>query len=211
VVVDFGCPPGQEACFRPGIDNSVSIRIYDDKARESLAQYISRCPVSLEKIAYEAFHNKVLFKTPKYNTYFKENLRVFDVLDFMAEVTSHIPPKHKQLIRRYGLYASRSRGKWDGTDHVVRLAPEGWKEKKEIEAPAPKKTEEQENAVGNKKQRSTWAKLIKRVYGIDPLICPKCGTDMKIIAIIMEPVEIDKIMHHLKKIGRALPVEVNLN
>ena len=82
--------PGQEACFRPGIDNSVSIRIYDEKARESLAQYISRCPVSLEKITYEAFHKKVLFKTPKYNAYFKENFRVFDVFDFMALVTSPV-------------------------------------------------------------------------------------------------------------------------
>ena len=49
----------------------------------------------------------------------------------------------------------------------------GWKEKKEIEAPAPETLEEQERVAGNKKQRSTWAKLIKRVYSIDPLICPR--------------------------------------
>ena len=49
------------------IDNSVRICISDNNARESLAQYIARCPISLEKIKYEAFHGKVLFKTPKYN------------------------------------------------------------------------------------------------------------------------------------------------
>ena len=63
------------------IDNSVRIFGSNDKARESLAQYIARCPISLEKLKYEPFHSKVLFKTPKYNDYFKENFRVFDALD----------------------------------------------------------------------------------------------------------------------------------
>ena len=38
------------------------------------------------------------------------------------------------MIRRYGLYASRSRGKWEEQEHIVKLAPEDWKEKKELEA-----------------------------------------------------------------------------
>jgi hypothetical protein len=59
------------------------------------------------------------------------------------------------------------------------------------------------------------ARLIKKVYGTDPLVCPwlhgrarnevsdqpKCGSEMKIIAIIMEPEEIEKILRHLLKIG----------
>ena len=63
------------------IDNSVRIFGSDEKARESLAQYIARAQVSLEKLKYEPFHGKVLFKTPKYNDYFKENFRSFNVLD----------------------------------------------------------------------------------------------------------------------------------
>jgi hypothetical protein len=111
------------------IDNSVMILGNDDKAKESLAQYIARCPISLDKIIYEPFHGKVLFKTPKYNEYFKENFRSFDALDFIAEVTAHIPPKSKQYIRRYGLYSSRTRGIWERFDHIIKLAPLGWKEK----------------------------------------------------------------------------------
>jgi len=33
----------------------------------------------------------------------------------------------------------------------------------------------------------TWAMLIKRVYEIDPLGCPKCGGQMKVIAFIEPP------------------------
>jgi hypothetical protein len=92
------------------IDNSVRIYGKDYKAKEALAQYIARCPIALEKIKYEPFHGKVLFKTPKYNDYFKENFRVFNALDFIAEVTAHIPPKNKQYIRRYGLIAFKNKG-----------------------------------------------------------------------------------------------------
>ena len=113
------------------IDNSVRIYGSDNKARESLAQYIVRAPISLEKLKYEPFHGKFLFKTPKYNDYFKENFKSFDVLDSIALVTAHIPPKHKQYIRRYGRlciakeYSSRSRGKWKEHEHLCRLAPDG--------------------------------------------------------------------------------------
>jgi hypothetical protein len=126
--------------------------------------------------------------------------------DFIALVTAHIPPKHKQYIRRYGLYSSRSRGKWKEHEHLCRLAPDGWKEKQEIVAAVPQEESSRETpAVGTKQQRSAWARLIKKVYGVDPLICPKCGSEMKIIAVIMDPTEIEKILQHLVKIGRAPP------
>jgi hypothetical protein len=49
------------------IDNSV--RVTDARSRESLAQYISRPPVSLRKIHYEPFKGRVLFHTT-YSEYF---------------------------------------------------------------------------------------------------------------------------------------------
>lgn len=64
------------------IDNSV--RLADAKSQESLAQYISRPPLSLKKIRYEPFKGKVLFHTT-YSQYFKENVHLFDALDFLAE------------------------------------------------------------------------------------------------------------------------------
>ena len=146
------------------IDNSVMIYGNDDKTKESLAQYIARCPISLEKIKYETFHGKVLFKTPKYNDYFKENFKSFDVLDFIAEVTVHIPPKHKEYIRRYGLYSSRTRGIWERFDYLIRLAPLGWKEKHNQKAALEASlTDIKECSPDEKKRKSAWARLIKKV------------------------------------------------
>ena len=61
------------------------------------------------------------------------------------------------MIRRYGLYSSRSRGKWEEQEHIVKLAPVGWKEKKELEAVYEEvSVENTANPTGTKKQKSTW-------------------------------------------------------
>ena len=53
--------------------------------------------------------------------------------------------------------------------------------------------------------RSAWAKLIAKVYETDPLVCPRCGSEMRLIAIITDPAEVIKILRHLLKIDRAPP------
>ena len=74
--------------------------------------------------------DRVLFHT-HYNEYFKENVHMPDACpgrrrrlrpgvnacDFLAELTQHIPPKGVQLIRRYGLYSSRTKGAWECMPH----------------------------------------------------------------------------------------------
>ncbi len=184
------------------IDNSV--QILTDKARVNLAEYISRPPVSLRKLYYEPFKEKVLYHT-QYNEYFKENVHMFKGCDFLAELTQHIPPKGIQYIRRYGLYASRTRGKWSEHLEIVRHAPEGWKTTQQDLSLDEEMAEETECDISEKASRKTWARLIAKIYEIDPFICPKCGSEMKVIAIIQDSTEIKKILKHLKKIGRAPP------
>ena len=40
--------------------------------------------------------------------------------------------------------------------------------------------------------------MISKVYEVDPLHCPTCGGQMRIISFIEEPKTIDRIIHHLK-------------
>ena len=49
------------------------------------------------------------------------------------------------------------------------------------------------------------ARLIKKVYGEDPPVCPECGSEMKILAVLFDRDEISKILTHPVKIGRAPP------
>jgi len=188
------------------IDNSV--RILDGEAQENLAEYIARPPISLKKIHYEPFKGRVLFHT-RYNEYFKENLHIFEAADFLAELTQHIPPKGVQLIRRYGLYSSRIKGNWENIPEVAERAPPGWKKQHgmavqvcDAENPDPLPDTDSVEVSAYKK---AWARLLSKMYEINPFICPICGSEMKVLAIILKPQEIKRILHHLVKQGRSPP------
>lgn len=59
----------------------------------------------------------------------------------------------------------------------------------------------EENTLDRKVCRSRWAAMIQKVYEIDPLVCPKCGKEMRIIAMIEkrdQPDVIEKILKHCK-------------
>jgi hypothetical protein len=64
---------------------------------------------------------------PACSEYFKQNVHLSDALELLAELTQRIPPKELQLVRRYGLYASRTTGRWNEVPWVAERAPEGWR------------------------------------------------------------------------------------
>ncbi len=41
-------------------------------------------------------------------------------------------------------------------------------------------------STASRRARLTWAKLIRRVYEVDPLLCPFSGAEMKILAFIVD-------------------------
>jgi len=43
-----------------------------------------------------------------------------------------------------------------------------------------------------------WAEMIKKVYELDPLICPKCQGKMRTIAFLTDYAVVDRIIAHLK-------------
>ncbi|RIL08711.1 MAG: hypothetical protein DCC75_08205, partial [Proteobacteria bacterium] len=84
---------------------------------------------------------------------------------------------YESLTRYYGFYSCRSRGERE------KLAP----------AVEPGKLPEPKT-----KASSSWAACMKRILEINPLECPKCKSQMRIVAFIQDPLEITKIMRSLK-------------
>jgi hypothetical protein len=105
--------------------------------------------------------------------------KVFTALDWLARLTTHIPGRYEQTVRYYGWYSNKSRGmrKKAGTDDT-------------IPAVMP-------NDMSSKDSRKNWARLIQKIYEVDPLVCPKCHGEMKIISFIEEFDVIEKILRHL--------------
>ena len=51
----------------------------------------------------------------------------------------------------------------------------------------------------------SWAQRLKRVFNIDIEYCSVCGSSMKVIAFIEDPLVIKKILTHLR--GKALSLD----
>jgi len=53
--------------------------------------------------------------------------------------------------------------------------------------------------------RSAWARLIAKVYEVDPMLCPRCRSQMKLIAVITEPLHVLGVLRHLARTGKPPP------
>ena len=62
-----------------------------------------------------------------------------------------------------------------------------------------------EDVVDIEACKLAWARLLTKVYEVDPFICSRCGSEMAVIVIIENPDEIKRILRHLIKIGRSPP------
>lgn len=109
------------------------------------------------------------------------NFQVYDPLTFLAAVTSHIPNRGEHLVRYYSWYSSVQRGK---------------RRKLGLEEPADI-TPIEEDGLSGKAARRSWSRLIRKIYEIDPLVCPECGSRMRLVAFIEQEQIIRKILKHL--------------
>jgi len=54
-----------------------------------------------------------------------------------------------------------------------------------------------ESDESSRERRKNWARLIQKIYEVDPLTCPKCSGKMKVISVIEDQDVIKKILKHL--------------
>ena len=47
------------------------------------------------------------------------------------------------------------------------------------------------------RRKANWARLIQKVYEVDPLECTRCGATMRVIALIDDADVIERILRHL--------------
>jgi len=141
----------------------------DEESDKFVARYVERGPLSLEKLSVD--EDNVISET-KDGTSHK-----FDPLEFLALLSSHIPNSYESITRYYGYYSCRARGE----------------RKKRIPQP-----EQQNTAEKPQKASSLWARCIKQLYELNPLECPNCRAEMRIIAFIHDHSELAAIIRSLK-------------
>lgn len=113
---------------------------------EYLARYIIRASFSHERMTYIPQESKVIYQSKD-----GKERKVFDALEWLAAMGSHVPDKGEQMLRYYGHYSNVSRGKRkkEDCDELIPsiLEPDG----------------------SSKEYRRNWARLIQKIYEVDPL------------------------------------------
>ena len=147
-------------------------------------QYIIRNPFSVDKMQPNSSGDSIIYRSGM-NPKIQRNFEVFSPCDFIARITQHIPDKSFQLVRYYGWYSNKMRGqRLKQADAEPVDVPEG--DVIDVSAFKPRR-------IPSKK----WRELIKKVWEADPLLCPQCHKEMKIIALIDEASVVERILRHL--------------
>jgi hypothetical protein len=97
-----------------------------------------------------------------------------------------IPDRGQHLTRYYGAYANRNRRALSQGALTACLA-------------SCTETTNDKSSTTSTSSRTNWARLIRKVFEVDPLLCSTCGSEMKIIAVLTDPKVVDRIICRLDK------------
>ena len=142
---------------------------------ERIGKYMVRPVLALERLSFLEREGRVGYRHGPDGA----ELERMDYLELIARVTSHIPDKGQVMVRYYGLYANAHRGKVRKAGRVPVVLGM-------LEGELPR--------VPSK----GWAEMIRKVYEVDPMICPRCGGRMTVVAFLTEYAVVDRIIRHLK-------------
>jgi hypothetical protein len=174
----------------------------DAAAHERLARYCARCPVSLERLDYDRESGTVSYTSDKADGP-TAGRHTFEAVEFIGRLVAHIPDKGQVMQRYYGYYANRTRGaRRKAEEAAARPSVDGGRASEDPELPEGGVTIVEAEDFSRGDARRRWAELIRLVYEVDPMVCPHCGGQMRVIALIQEPAVIDKILRHLRSKGR---------
>jgi hypothetical protein len=165
----------------------------DESFRLFLARYINRGPVANSKIQID--DDIVTYLTEKDN-----KTHEFSALEFLARITPHIPNKWESTTRYYGVYSSRTRSV---------------KKKKSIDNSDSESTTTiipcSLAPQSMRKASKSWAALIKRVFEVDPLICPKWSATMRVVSFITDSNAVNRLLKNLGIPAWTIPTPIKSN
>jgi hypothetical protein len=168
------------------VDASVRFHGEDSETAEQIARYIARGPLAIERLSYDREHARVTYRT-------KQGEIAMDPVEFIGHLLAHVPEPYENAARYYGGYSNHFRHRmWDqGT----------WEkpgERADCNEKAPGKLPVEEKDA--KRPSESWARLIRKIWGENPINCPRCGKTMRLISFISprQTDVIDRIIDHLQ-------------
>jgi hypothetical protein len=152
----------------------VTVRARDRRGLERLCRYIGRPPIAQDRLTIMP-DGRIEYQLKRTWSGGVTSV-VFEPLTFIARLVALLPPPGFHLRRFYGVFAP---------NHPMRARV----------VPAPPDPRRTKRPVAPRRPKSmAWADLLKRVFLVDVLKCPRCGGLLRIIAAIHHPQAIDAII-----------------
>jgi len=179
------------------VDASVMIPAWDRHGLERLVRYCARPALSQERLGRVSDEMLVYsLKKPTVDGRTEIYLTPLELLDRLSLLIT--PPRvHKH--RYCGVLAPNAKlrravietaGPSGATLQVLQQAQQAMGLQEGLPEPA--------TGTGFRKTAALcWAMLLARIYECRPLQCPRCGEPMRIIAFILEPPVIERILRHV--------------
>jgi len=160
------------------LDAKVRIESWDREGLERLIRYCARPCFASENLRWNG--PWLTYRLPK-ATHTGKTFIQLDPLEFIDKIAAFIPSPRRHRHHYHGVFAPNA-----PLRPIVATA--AMKTPKILVPPGLQQTA---NEVA--KVTLTWAKLIARIYEVNPLLC-SCGKEMKITAIVTDPAKIWRIL-----------------
>jgi hypothetical protein len=160
------------------LDASVRTEAWDRPGLERLIRYCARPPFASENLRKNG--QRLEYRLPKPSRTGQTSIQL-QPLEFIERIAAFIPYPRRHRRHYHGVFAPHS-------SHRKKLAANAQKARVTVPAEVKETAEKVENVSFN------WAKLISRIYEVNPLICSNCGKEIKIIAFITHSSQIWRIL-----------------
>ena len=114
---------------------------------------------------------------------------LLDPLELIHALTTQIPEPGQHLLRYLGLAAYSNRAHSAPRPPSPDLVPE----------PATEPPHESDPPPWLRARRASWARLLRRIFEVDPLLCP-CGGTLRIVSVITDSETVDRILSHIRNL-----------
>ncbi len=162
---------------------NVRIAANDRVGLEGLCRYIARPPLSVDRLTELPDGNLMLRLKRSWSD--GTTHLVLSPGELIEKLVPLVPRPRAHITRYHGVFAPAA----------------GWRpqvvpQNRSVAAPVPEPLEGRTTSGPAHGRRTRWAELLKRVFLVDALVCPRCPGRMKILAVVLRPDAIKAILEH---------------
>jgi hypothetical protein len=197
----------------PQFDTASGALLPDDtQLLEHLARYLCRAPLRQDNVREQA--QRVVVRTPPDPVTGATELKL-DPHELIRRLCEQIPSPKQHQVRYFGRYSNRSRGtrrlQAERTERATcaharqeedGLAPHGTGGTPSS-PPSQAGRDPALDSPAARARRRSWGRMLRHIYEVDPLLCPRCQAQLRIVAVICDLDIVDRIQRHIARTGAA--------